>query len=353
MIKNRERTYINVVKGIAIVFMIWGHCIQYCAKGGLDSFGNPVYQFIYSFHMPLFMMISGYLFYFSFQKRDLRTLLVHRTQGMLQPIVFGSILNIFLIELPTFLLHGTIDLFNGALLGGLYSLWFLWCVLSSGTAVAIAGKAGKSFFTQLLYLVLGFFFVALFPENEYHMYMYPYFTAGFLYGKYRSRIPAWITKLAYLSVLVFPRMLPDYHREHLIYSSPVYIPEATLAEMAVLNGFRWGIGFAGSLLVLSVAEVLFKLTVDRNRKPKIFDMLAKLGENSLAIYCISVSLLSYYLPKVYDRFLLIAGRNIFAENVQIYNYVFTPILTVLYCFGLYYVVQLMKKAKIHRLIFGR
>lgn len=353
MIENRERVYINVIKGIAIALMIWGHCIQYCAKGSFDSFGNPVFQFIYSFHMPLFMLVSGYLFYFSFQKRDLKTLLVHRTQGMLQPIVLGSVLNIILMELPTLLLHGTAKIFNGALFIGLYSLWFLWCVLSASIAVAVAEKTGKHFCSRLLLIVLGFFFVALFPENSYHLYMYPYFVAGFLYGKYRSRIPAWATKLVVLSLIVFPWMVPEYHSYHLIYATPVIAPDRDLMSLLKLNGFRWGIGFAGSLFVLTVAEILFKVTVDKNRVPRIIGMLAKLGENSLGIYCISVPLLTYYLSKIYDRFILIVGRNIFAESMFVYNYVFTPMLTILYCFGLYYVVCLMKKLKIHRIVFGR
>ena len=74
MTQNQERAYINVVKGIAVVLMIWGHCIQYSSKGSFDVFSHPIFQGIYSFHMPLFMLISGYLFWFSFQKRDLKNI---------------------------------------------------------------------------------------------------------------------------------------------------------------------------------------------------------------------------------------------------------------------------------------
>ena len=134
MIQNRERMYLNIVKGIAILLMLWGHGIQYCAKGSFDPFSNNVFLFIYSFHMPLFMLVSGYLFFFSYQKRDLKTLLVHRTQGMLQPIVFGSMLNVVLIELPTMILHQQGTLINGRLFNSLNMLWFLWCVLSALSA---------------------------------------------------------------------------------------------------------------------------------------------------------------------------------------------------------------------------
>lgn len=353
MTKNQEKMYINVVKGIAVVLMLWGHCLQYGSEGAFDVFHHPIYQWIYSFHMPLFMLISGYLFYYSYQKRELKTLLIHRTQGMLQPIVFAGMLNILLGKLPTFLLYGTIRLTNGELFTGLYSLWFLWCVLSSSTAVSLAGKTAGNAWTQLLYVILGVFLVALFPDNHYHIYMYPYFVAGFYYGMYRSRIPAWLSKCAVASLVVFPVMFPYYQGKHLIYFTPIYTPELELLELVELNGFRWIIGFAGSLFVLIVSRWMFVLLEGRKYGLRFLKMLAGLGENSLAIYCISVSLLSGYLSKILDRVVLMAGRNIFAENMILYNWIFTPVLTVLYCVGLYYVVLFMKKIKIHSLIFGR
>ena len=345
--------YLNIVKGIAIILMIWGHCIQYCAKEAFDCFESEVFQFIYSFHMPLFMLISGYLFFFSFQKRDLKTLLIHRTQGMLQPIVFASILNTMLIRLPTFFLYGTVRITNGELLQGIYTLWFLWCVLSASTAVAVVCKTLHNGWLQMFGILLGILFVSLFPENHLHMYMYPYFVAGFYYGMYRERIPSWIKKCACLSAVGFPLMLCFYEKKHFIYITPVFVPDMELFEMLRLNGYRWTIGFFGSLFVLTIVWLFFKRSADREQTPLVWKMLGKLGENSLAIYCISVSLLSYYLPKIFDRFLLAAGGNVFAENMLVFNFVITPVLTVLFGFGLYAVVQLMKKVKIHRLIFGR
>ena len=353
MIKNRERSYINTVKGIAIVLMIWGHCIQSVCDEGYNFYLNPVFMTIYSFHMPLFMLVSGYLFFYSYQKRDLKTLLVHKTQGLLQPIVFASMLNIILEKFPTLLLHGTFQIGNGRLLIGLYSLWFLWCVLSSSIAVAIAGKLTAKPWLQPFTVLLGFFLVTLFPENAYHMYMYPYFVAGFFFGMYRDRIPAMCFKLFRLCLVLFPLLLQFYGMEHYIYVTPVWVPEMDMSVLAKLNGFRWLIGFVGSGFVLTLTDLLYRCTVDRQRVPLMVKGLEKLGENSLSVYCVSVSLQSYYLSKINDRLMLMAGRNLFMENMTLYNYLYTPLMTVAYCVGLYYVVVLLKKLKIHKLIFGR
>lgn len=53
-INNNERLYyIDAIKCIGIIFVILGHHLQ-----GADSF----IHWIYSFHMPLFFIVSGILF---------------------------------------------------------------------------------------------------------------------------------------------------------------------------------------------------------------------------------------------------------------------------------------------------
>ena len=48
--------YIDMMRGIILLVVI-GHIIQF-NNGPLD---NPIFEFIYSFHMPLFFFISGYI----------------------------------------------------------------------------------------------------------------------------------------------------------------------------------------------------------------------------------------------------------------------------------------------------
>ena len=50
---------IDSPKGFAILLMVFGHLIQFTSIDN-SYLSNPIYIFIYSFHMPLFMMISGF-----------------------------------------------------------------------------------------------------------------------------------------------------------------------------------------------------------------------------------------------------------------------------------------------------
>lgn len=55
MIKRID--YIDEIRCIAILLVVMGHIIQF---NGITT-NNPIFEFIYSFHMPLFFAVSGYI----------------------------------------------------------------------------------------------------------------------------------------------------------------------------------------------------------------------------------------------------------------------------------------------------
>ena len=103
---SKSRTFIDYLRGIAVFLMLWGHSIQYCYGGQFDFFENSVFKLIYSFHMPFFMLISGYLFYFSEQKRGMIELIEYKTKSLLYPILMCSVLNALLTNGVLALMRG-------------------------------------------------------------------------------------------------------------------------------------------------------------------------------------------------------------------------------------------------------
>lgn len=56
---KREK-YIDIAKGIAIISVVSGHILIYNIYGFNDVWNeSPLVKFIYSFHMPLFIFLSG------------------------------------------------------------------------------------------------------------------------------------------------------------------------------------------------------------------------------------------------------------------------------------------------------
>lgn len=347
-----DRLYLDIVKGAAIFLMLWGHCIQYCALNDFDFFENPVFKFIYSFHMPLFMLVSGYLFAFSCKKRDLRTLLIHRTQGLLQPIVCCTILNYLLTNVIA--KRHFENLLDAKWISNIGSLWFLWSVLAASVVIAFAYKLPSSRITQVIIAILGILLVCLFPNAEMNVFMYPYFIIGFIFACIKDKIPRLLFNLKYFSLIIFPLMLLFFKKRDYIYTTGIINNEFDVYTLLGINLYRWLIGLAGSAFALVLLEWFIKAMTKAKPIELLGHAIARIGQKSLQIYCFSVSLLSFFLPKFYDVFCeKIAGQNLFAQNMILYNFLFTPIIAICYAVGLYWLIKFLEKIKISKMIFGR
>ncbi len=73
--ENKRIDFIDVAKGIGIILVVLGH---------LNSAEQPIRNFIYSFHMPLFFLLSGIFFN---DKTDIKTLLTKSVNGLLIPYI--------------------------------------------------------------------------------------------------------------------------------------------------------------------------------------------------------------------------------------------------------------------------
>lgn len=354
---KKRNLFVDIAKGIAIFLMLWGHCIQYCvAKSEVDFFENVVFKTIYSFHMPLFMLISGYLFFTSFSKRDLKELLIHRTQTLLQPILLCSIFNFFVTEALTGIVSGDFYvILDGKWLQNLSSLWFLWSVLAASLATAIICKKCKNILLQVVLLVVAVIFVAMFPNRDMNIYMYPYFVIGFYFAKYKDRLPRGVQMIKYLSLPLFPVLLCFYERKHYIYTTGIFPNEEyPIREMLIIDCYRWLIGLVGSVFVLTVLQAVYDLVITKTKVQIISKGLSRLGEKSIQIYTFSVPFLSVYLSNYFPKVLsMLKIENVFVENMLIYNFVFTLLLAVIYALALYYIVKLFEKLKITRILFGK
>ncbi|MBT8912844.1 acyltransferase family protein [Lactobacillus delbrueckii subsp. bulgaricus] len=85
MKKYKKRiVWLDTTKGIAIITVLMGHM----------STGEQLRRYIYSFHMPLFFMISGILLYYtgSYKKRTIKESILKLTQNLLYPYIMFSII---------------------------------------------------------------------------------------------------------------------------------------------------------------------------------------------------------------------------------------------------------------------
>lgn len=90
---NSRMLWPDVLKSLAVFLVILGHVSSTYDSQGYSS---PFALWIYSFHMPLFMMLSGMFFKYSL-KKDFKTLLTDKSRLLLLPLLSWGIMN-FIIE---------------------------------------------------------------------------------------------------------------------------------------------------------------------------------------------------------------------------------------------------------------
>lgn len=111
MIKKRD-TYLDLCKGILILLVVFGHMLE--SSDGVV--GNVIYHFIYIFHMPLFVLISGYL-----SKSVSHRNFLSRNVGLIETFIFFQTILVFLS-----LLLG--EEFTWSMIATPY--WAMWYLLS-------------------------------------------------------------------------------------------------------------------------------------------------------------------------------------------------------------------------------
>lgn len=116
---QRLQTF-DLLKTFAIFLVVWGHCIQHTFQSYYAN--EPVYRIIYSFHMPLFMIISGY-FATSALQLPFKDFIKKKFFQLIVPSVTWGLLNLILIIL--YRLYKGENLLNNIYNIANNSFWFL------------------------------------------------------------------------------------------------------------------------------------------------------------------------------------------------------------------------------------
>lgn len=187
MQKNRSIT-IDMLKTFAIILMIVGHCVVY-GSGADNPLGKRhiLHHYIYSFHMPLFALVSGYLFYFSVKKRTMKEMFKTRVEGIIIPLIaWQFFMNVYRIVFYA-IRDGEWD-FLRLIRGYSYlygNMWFLWAMLFCSLMVMLLHYCFKdNIFAYLIVLLLTF--LPYKQEIIRWMWLFPYFSCAFFFAKYKD-----------------------------------------------------------------------------------------------------------------------------------------------------------------------
>lgn len=255
----KERlAYIDNLKAFAIACVILGHALQYLAGSAPERLIS--FNLIYTFHMPLFMMISGF---FASQSFHLPPIVFLRKKiiQLLLPAISWSIVKI--------ILSGGGNIYNN--LTG--SFWFLKSAFICYAATYIMTKIIRK--DSVAYIIL--FVIPLFCNIDISTYMLNYMLPSFIFGIWLRQNINYINKhksiIICVSLLIYLALLPLWHFEEFHYTS-VYSNGTFLFKEFLIVLHRIAIGLSGSLLLFTIFACINKTG----------SIISSIGVSTLGLY---------------------------------------------------------------------
>lgn len=298
-VKKARNHYIDAIKGVAILLVVLGHAIQYSyyANGAFDQ--NIGFRLIYSFHMPLFMFISGVVAAFSIKPIGLKYL-KQKFYVLIIPFFAWYVLGyIFSGSYHTIGLGSYV---HRALLSPDYGLWFLWVLFLNFCCLAVIKKL-ESHFSVYAYLIVWLAVCAI-PTGYYGVglvkWQLPFFLLGYLIYANRGYISRYRNLIFLVCIVSFPILAYSWHRltlpqvilaleprllQHHLLSIPIGNMISINVYETVISIYKYGVALSGIGFIFWLLQI---------RPSKYFHaILAALGLYTLDIYAMHFYFLKY------------------------------------------------------------
>lgn len=289
---NKRNYFYDYIKGFLICCVVFGHAIQlFNGKVYRDEtsyYYNMVYKFIYSFHMPCFMLISGMLYNYSIKKNSSIQFYLKKIMAYYIPIMSFTVIKC-IIKKETSLYLIVSELFH--------TLWYLYSMIFAVSFIFICTKLRSKWQIYLIYIIaiLGIFLTPDILMSSMYKFVIPYFVIGY-YIKEKNLecklmnnkwwvvcFPIWIA-----GVLLF------YNKNMYIYISGIALNiysrnYSEIIQQCQIDIFRYIIGMMGCISILNLLKLIWNNLQNEN------NFLVLLGSETLAIYIFSTEVFNELL----------------------------------------------------------
>lgn len=303
---HTRSVFLDVLKAVAITLVLVGHAMQFGSGAHCfiysDFFDNVVFKTIYSFHMPLFMLISGYLFRSSVQRHSPRENLVSRFTSLLVPIMLWSIIP-YIIRIVSGDERSVFLIVRAYFTTCIGNFWFLWAVFYCSLIVLAVNRFCRD--NVLVYIIIAVIMLFTPDLNRLQLYkfMYGYFVVGYMWAKSGKRVTNANTfKLvaAFLVMLViYVGMLRLFGRDCYIYTTGFSLLGKDMLRQFGIDVFRFVVGIVGSCVVILFAAILAhtakRVNIFGVVCGKLVGIFGEVGKNTLGIYLVSTLIFTYII----------------------------------------------------------
>ena len=334
---NKNPT-IDVAKGIAIILVIYGHLIEHSlAPFSQDFFQNPIFKIIYTFHMPLFVFISGYLMFGSLTRNSVKDVFKSRCKSLLVPFVSLAVL-VVILTYGLNLAFGKNVTFNigGDLADQLFLkplVWFLFSLFAFSSFVCLSFILEKRL--GVIAFAVVYLLLILLPFTSdcvlyYVKWFYLFYVAGYFYNRYNIQIKNSVVRTIMLtiSLVIFTMLVSYWTKDDFIYVNKLHFITGHYFEGFLRLIYRYILGFLGILIAFYLASFM--------AKTKTALLMGFIGVYSLDIYIIQM----FLVEGIYPRF-------IYKYNIQLdFNSplvigIIAPLLTIFFVGACFYISKFL------------
>lgn len=275
--------WLDSLKGWLILIVVLGHAIQYCLPESHDT--NYWWNLIYSFHMPAFIAVSGYVNYRPKSNRqEWLNLCIRRTYQLFTPYLLWSLIKWLVLSNHTLAGLSNIIIKPDGYFWFLWVLWIITLVFIVGDQISTKLKVKQEAIIGVIALVL---VVAMVFVNfrvcgfQFIAYYFLFYALGYYCNKYRSVL---ITNKILMVVLLFVWFVMgsfwNMHELPFFLKGIPFIPSALLQY-----AYRFMTAFVAIFLLFSAAPLML------NADTKINQKITHLGQLSLGLYVVHLTLI--------------------------------------------------------------
>lgn len=300
---KQRNVYGDCTKGILIFLVILGHCIQYGSGATYLNkelfWENKIFQWVYSFHMPLFALISGYFLGGGRYKLHVKEFLLKQLKCLILPIFTWQLLYyplnyIFLNKTENFLL--------GYLHSTYGCSWFLrgifWCSMIIYCIEQYCNKRKKIAYSILIFAMV------LLPDigfTELYKFIFLYYVIGFKLYSLKLKSPKYIyiklkkefCRILFLLFSLWIFLMMFFEKSKFIYTTGITVFSSTnLLRQINIDFYRWVTGLTGCTVVLMLIYILCL------KAKFISNLLAMIGRETLGIYIVSTYIISFCMKRL-------------------------------------------------------
>ncbi|SRR6266404_1032601 len=296
--KKLYNPQLDMLKGFAILLVVLGHATQtYASNGNFDN--NLLFRIIYSFHMPLFMFLSGAVAAYSSRPMNF-DFIKRKFYQLVVPFIAWYLLGYYLFSTYHHIHFSTY--IHRVIVSPDYGLWFLWVLFLNFCALALI-KYLSSWLKLWSYLIV-WLAIYMIPTGKYGIglvkWHLPFFIIGYLIFAYREHLVRYRKFAFTLSIVAFPVLVSSWHR---LYDPSFvtglgprlahhHLSDLTVGDLATVHTYPIADLFYKYLVAFSgIGFVYYLLLLKPNRY--IYSILSFLGLYTLDIYVSHQLLLQY------------------------------------------------------------